>query len=240
MSTNAQAKSPSRKPVLAPTPPPAVALPLPSTLPHIVENGIPVKMPSGAVFNVLTAGEAEGLTERVRAYSDAFHFSNVSDLASLDLILQLETLCNRASTYLSLEKDYDNNVLLNPGSLRRVLANMSGELRQLKESVGVNKKTRDSDAATDIAAYIEGLRTRAREFGIMRDEQTAKAVELAQLLTAMYELWQRCDEQERQMNHVTPDDFLQWVGDFFVPQFQAVDEHFRKVNQRMWIQAGGV
>jgi hypothetical protein len=74
----------------------------------------------------------------------------------------------------------------------------------------------------------------------MRDMQCAKAVELAQDLVAMYELWLRCDEQERQTNHATPEDVLQWIGEFFIPQFQAVDEHFRNVNQRAWIQTGGV
>jgi hypothetical protein len=203
-----------------------------------VSGGIPVKLPSGTVFPALTQEEATDLKARAKEYMQVFHFTNVSDLANLDLVLQLETVCNRWMIFLSLGEDYAGDPIPNPGALSRDLKGLSEELRHLKAGLKLDKKTRDNDESTDVAAQWMQLRIRAKEFGVMRDKQTAKAVELANHLIGLYELWERCDEQERKINKANPDDIMAWIKNEFIPQFKVIDQHFR-LNQKVWIQAVG-
>lgn len=202
------------------------------------ENGIPVKLPSGAVYYVLTKAEQEFFEERSRSYTDVFKFTNVSDLASLDQVLEFELLIHRYNTYLSLGKDWHGEELLNEGALRREVKGLSDELRQIKAALKIDKKGRDNDTTNDVATRWEELRIRAREFGVMRDEQVCKAVELANHLIALYEMYERSDEQERQANKCHPQDLVDWVRDVFIPEFQAIDAAFREGRQKIWMIKG--
>lgn len=187
---------------------------------------------------MLTKAEQEFFEERSKEYTHAFKFTNVSDLAALDQVLEWELLIHRYSTFLSLGKDWRGDEIASEGSLRREVKALSEELRQVKAALKIDKKGRDNDVTNDVASRWEELRIRAREFGVMRNEQAAKAVELANHLIALYEMYERSDAQERQANRCHPDDIVQWIGEVFKPQFRAIDEAFRAGKQKMWMIKG--
>jgi hypothetical protein len=45
-----------------------------------------------------------------------------------------------------------------------------------------------------------------------------------------------CDEIERRENHVTQEDVFDWIRTIAIPEFNAIDEHFRTTSQRFWIR----
>ena len=85
------------------------------------------------------------------------------------------------------------------------------------------------------ADYIEQLRHRSKEFGVMRNEQAVKAITLWQELTSIITLYNNCTEDERKAEHVTPVEIINWI-ESQIPEFNEIDRLFQLNQQRYWIQ----
>lgn len=204
---------------------------------QVFEEGAPVKLPSGAVFQVLTSSEVAYVEDRVKQYTAEFRWQNVSDIQDVDRIIILELLVYRYGLFISKQKDYFGDAV-DENALRRIVGDFSGELRLIKKSLGMDKQAREKESGADsLPAYLDQLRIRAKAFGINRDNMTAKAIELGQQVIALWTLWHNCDEQERMEQRCTAEDIMNWIGDTYKPEFESVDKHFRETNQKMWISS---
>lgn len=202
---------------------------------YVDEDGLPVDLPSGAPFKVLTSSEVEYVNDRVRKYSDEFRWTNVSDIQDVDRVIIMELLTYRYGQWLAKQKDYFDQGI-DEQALRRSLNDTSSELRLIKKQLGMDKPSRDKERGDDsVPAYLEQLRRRAQEFGINREKMLDKGLELSQQLIAMWQLHVNCDEQERLENRCTAEDVIEWIGTTFKPEFEAVDAHFRENVQKYWI-----
>lgn len=202
----------------------------------VTEQGIPVTLPSGAVFLVLTESEKDYLESLTERYLSDNHFVNVSDLQDVDRMLIMEMLVFRWGLWLSRGRDYFDEAI-DDKSMSRNLREYAGELRQLKKILGIDKQARDRQKGDDsVPVYIENLKRRALEFVVMRNQQTDKALELSMQLQALVTLHDNCDETERREMHVTTEDVLDWMRTIYIPEFAAIDEEFRKTKQKYWIK----
>jgi hypothetical protein len=203
----------------------------------ITEEGLPVTLPSGAEFSVLTQAEVNYVNDRVQRYLADNHFVNVSDFQDVDRMLIMEVLCFRWATWISRQQDYFGDPI-DESALRRSLNDYSQETRQLKKMLGIDKVARDKQKGEgSVAEYIENLRARAKEFGVMRETQLDKALELTQQLIALITLSDNCDQFEQRELHVTTNDVVDWIREVYIPEFQAVDAHFRQNSQRTWVRS---
>lgn len=208
----------------------------PAPAEFVSEEGLPVLLPSGAEFKVLTQSEVDYLEDRAERYLHDQKFVNVSDLQDIDRMLIFELLVYRIGLWLSRGRDYFDEPVDNQ-SLRKWLVEVSRELRQLKSTLGIDKTSRDRNRGTDsTAAYIENLRRRAKEFGIHREAQLAKALELANELMGLMTVNENADPQEQNELHVTDKDVMAWIRTVYVPEYTALDAHFRKHAQRFWVR----
>lgn len=190
---------------------------------------------SGSSFYVLNQEEKDYFEDVSARYVSDNRFSNTSDLQDLDRILMMETMVYRWGRWLALESDYYNNEI-DPEKLNKAIKEFSMEIRQLKKAVGLDRVSRDKDKGESIAAYIENLRRRAQEFGIMRNESAVKAITLFHDLISLVTLADNCTEQERKENHVEDADIVQWVRDV-TPEFTDIDKEFRESSQQYWVQS---
>lgn len=191
--------------------------------------------PSGAIFDVLHEKEKLWWDNSVKAYLNDFKFTNASDLQDLDRILGMELILYRYQQWVSIEKDYWGQAVA-VSDLNKAMKDKSVELRGIKKEVGINKVSREKDQADNVAAYIENLRRRAHEFGVMRNEQAVKAITLFQQLIALVTLFDNCTEDERREQHIQLEDLLEWIKEI-IPEFTNIDEQFRKTSQKYWIDS---
>lgn len=199
------------------------------------ENLAPVRLPSGGAHYVHER-EVGYFNERRDRYQKDNHFTNVSDLQDLDRLIVAELLVQRWGTWVSQKRDYWAEAV-DENALSKQIKDYSGEIRQLKKSLGLDKETRDKVKGEDsVDAYIRALRQRAHEFGVMRNEQSAKSIELWQQLVGLLTLYGNCTADERIEQHCTPEEIINWLNEFARPQFDAIDEAFRTETQRMWIR----
>lgn len=199
------------------------------------ESEVPVTLPSGGTFYVF-GREVRYFNDRVRRYLEDNHFTNVSDLQTLDTVITFELLVWRWGIWLSQQRDYLGDPV-DEKELAKQLKETSAELRQLKSGLGIDKVTRDKVKGEDsVSKYIENLKLRAREFGINREKQLNVALEMFQELKARVALYDNTTEDEQREMHCTLDELLRWIREEAIPTFDAVDEHFRTHAQRFWIR----
>jgi hypothetical protein len=198
------------------------------------EGKFEVTAPSGSIFYVLTQEEADYFKDKANRYQQQNHFQNISDIQDLDRILFMETLVWRWGSWLAQECDYWGGSV-DLLQLKRFLNEFSHEIRLLKKTLGIDKAARDREKGERVSDYLENLRMRAKEFGVHRDEQHSKAITLFMELRALVQLYENCDEREREEQNVEMKDVIEWIQKIAVPEFEQIDVEFRK-KQRTWIK----
>lgn len=202
------------------------------------QETIEVEGPSGSTYQVLHVNEANYWNQVLQRYLDDFRYSNTSDLQDLERVLCQELLMYRYGQWISQEKDYWGQTI-DIDELNKTVREISKEIRLTKGSLGMDKKTRDKDKGESAAAFIETLRSRAHEFGIMRNEQAVAAITLWTELDALVTFYKNCTEDERKENHITLDDLFAWIDEYGIPTFSAIDAKFRDDGQgngqKYWI-----
>lgn len=195
----------------------------------------PVMLPSGGLFQVYDR-EVGYFQERVKKYLSDNHFTNVSDLATLDQVLMGEMLVWRWMNWVTQQKDYWGDPVDEAG-MAKTIKDMSNELRQLKSALGIDKITRDRQRGEEsVSAYIANLKIRAKEFGVNRERMSSKAIELFQQLKAEITLYDNCTEDERKELGKTLPELLDWIRNQAIPEFDAIDAHFRENQQKYWVR----
>lgn len=200
------------------------------------EDGIAVDLPSGAKYVVQTENEGIYLRDSIRRYMSDNHFINVSDIREIDRMIVLELLIHRWQLWLSRERNYFDEDI-NEKRLADMIKDASGEVRQLKKALGLDKTTRDRTRGDDsIAAHWDNLLRRAREFGYMRNQQYVATITAFQRIKAMLQFHDNCDTIERKENACETDDIIEVIRDE-VRKFDVIDEEFRHKNQTLWIRS---
>lgn len=194
-----------------------------------------VTLPSGSTWPVHET-EVAYFKDRSKRYLKDNDFQNISDLSDLDRLLSLELLCFRWANWISSGRDYWGETV-DENSLQKALKEHSGEGRQLKKQLGLDRETREKTRGEDsVDMYLARLRQRAKHFGYMRNDQANKAIELFQELKGIMILNQNCDEIEQVEQKCRMSDIVTWLMDEAFPEFDAIDLEFRKKEQFQWVR----
>lgn len=194
-----------------------------------------VSTPSGTEFFVHDS-EVNYFNERANKYQSDNHFTNISDLQDLDRLIIAELLVWRWGIWVSQKRDYWGEPV-DENAWQKAIKEHSAEIRQLKKALGIDKETRDKQRGEgSFQEWLKNAQIRAREFGYMRNEQSAKIQELFQELKALLELHDNCDEDERREQHITKDDLVEWIRNTAIPEFDEIDRKFRETSQKYWVE----
>lgn len=206
-----------------------------TTFAGVAEEGVPVELPSGATYYTITHSEAEYLRDLAERYLSDNHFVNISDLKEIDRLITLETLVHRWSMWMSKGRNYYDEDI-NTKVHSDMVKDASGEIRQMKKALGLDKPSRDKVRGDDsVAAFWDHLLRRAREFGYMRNEQLVKAITAFQRIKALIQFHDQCDELERKENACELTDIFEVLREV-IRDFDKVDEQFRHGTQTLWIR----
>lgn len=198
-----------------------------------------VKTPTGMEVQLLASREKKYYEEARDKYFSEYAFTMANDHRSLDRLLLLEVQMFRAQWMLAAGADYDA-VDLEPAeekALRAAIKDLNNQINELQRELGLTKAQRDKDAQADnVGAYLMKLKLAAKEHGIRRDRQVAKAIELSMELFAMAGAYSRSNDTERKkLGFESAEDIVTWVLDYMQPEFDEVDKAYRK-NQKMWVR----
>ncbi len=195
-----------------------------------------VALVSGEHIQVQTDREARWFNNTRDEYTSQLRFSEVTDLRDLDRVLVMELMIFRWTTWLSSGKTYQGWDIDNEDVIRKNIKEYSDQITKVKDAMSLSKKARD-DAANDgnLATWLQDLKSRAQIFGMHRENQLQKALVLMQELSSIVGAYDRSDTEERgKLGFETETDILDWVRHTMLPEYKAIDAHFRTHEQRMW------
>lgn len=195
---------------------------------------IAVEGASGTEFHVITAEEERWFNSTQERYHEQYEFDNIADLQDLDRLTGLELLSYRYAAWLIRESDYDGNVF-DEKAVREHKDKVDKEIRNIKAHMGIGRKSRVDSEQQSVSDYLADLLVRAEEFGVHRDMQTAKAMDLFNELKKLMGLYRRTDEEERRHLHVDMPDIFEWIETVAIPEYDSIDDSFR-ANQKLWIR----
>lgn len=200
-------------------------------------GGPRVLMVSGQVLEVMSDSEAKWWNSSRDKYTEQTRFSENTDLQDLDRLLVLELMSYRWSQFLAMGHDYEG-FTIEEEKLRRSMREYSDQISKLKASMGLTKQVRDAAAAEgDFSQWISDLKQRAKAFGIHRERQLTKALVLVNELSGIVGTYDRADTEERAKTGFTSEkDILDWIRHTLLPEYKALDEHFRKNEQQYWVR----
>lgn len=190
-----------------------------------------VDTPSGSRIPLQTQAEAEHY-ERIRdQYFEDNKFENISDKLELDRVLELEIRAYRYQVWSGGGKSYDGGPV--DPRLDKNSIELSKEIRELKRSLGVDKHTRDLAQGEGFAEKYYNILQRAKEFGIMRNEQYSESVRILNGIFAKLTLYYNSNEEERVEFDATPEKIFEWIMDQ-KEIYDEIDKSFQQ-EQKIWI-----
>jgi hypothetical protein len=195
---------------------------------------IQVDLAGGQTIQVQTPEEAvwfEGTRDKYRSQN---RYTDVTDIQDLDQLLVLELMVHRWTLWTTSGRDYDSN-LISEDAYIKPLREYANTIGALKSRMGLARAEREKEQHESVGAYLVELQRRAKEFGIHRESQLGKALELVNQLSALLGAFDRADEEEREaIGLQTDNDILDWVRQVMLPEFRAIDDHFRNNQQKFW------
>lgn len=195
----------------------------------------PVRQPSGSDLFLQTQEESDWYVSRRDRYLTDNQFSNVSDLQDLDRLLTLEILIYRWGLWIAQGFDY-LYARVDEGALKSNIREYSVETRLVKQSLGIDKATRDKDKGASLSDYVDNLLVRAKEFGYHRNHQYEVAVTKMYELRSMVTTYDRCDDEERKYLDLSPESIMEWIRINVIAEWDGISEAFR-AQQSMWIRS---
>lgn len=203
----------------------------------LTPQGWVVKTVSGEDLFVQTEAEARWYNSSRDSYLEQTRFSETTDLRDLDRLLIMELMVFRMGHQLAAGEGY-NGFDFDETLYRRNIREYSEQINKTKASMGLTKAVRDEAAnAGDLSTYISNLKARAKLFGIHRENQLTKALVLMNELSSIVGAFDRSDKDERErLGFESETEILNWVRETMLPEFKAIDDHFRENAQRYWIR----
>lgn len=208
----------------------------PTTTTTVTAGRFPVETPLGTTAMVATFEDQVFYQTRRQAYEDDFTFESASDRSGLGTLLDLEVTLTQIQRWVS-TGSMDNGAVLRPTDVSRYLTQSNALVRQIesqKKSLGMDRESRMRATAENVGTYISTLLIRAKEYGVSRNEEVIKAVDLWRALQGIVERFDRSNDFERlQAGFVSEADIVEWIRKN-LPDMDAIDERFRK-GQRSWV-----
>lgn len=197
---------------------------------------IDVATPTGGQIQVQGLAEEQRYNEGLAAYTTNVAYTERSDLEDLERILFMELMVYRWGRWMMAGREYDGTLITNEGELRRWVQDYTDRITKIKESLKLDRKGRENDQSASFQQRWERLAQHAKDFGVMREAQLGRALEIMQGLFSVVGAFDRSDEEERnKLGFPNEAAIIQYIRESR-PEFDGIDAHFRQSQQRFWIR----
>ncbi len=205
--------------------------------PELVEQQLTVTQLNGHPMVVMSQAEVDFFEDLKTKYRAEHAFTAATDLNDLDRLIALELRMFRMDRHLNSGQDYDGTIFTDAAMLQmsRQTKVINEQILAIKTGLGLTRSARDKAKGESIGDYITELARRAKEFGIMRENQLTRALTLVHEQISLVETFDRANDHERRtLGFDTEADIVEWIRQRFIPEFREIDDYFRANSQRYW------
>jgi hypothetical protein len=184
-----------------------------------------------------TKAEADYYQRAQGKYVSENVFTAASDERALDRLVLMETLMFRWQSQLASGMDYNKNPLnyAEQEALRKNIKEGAITISNAHQELGLTKTQREKDQVESVQAYVNNLLSRAKEFGVHREEQVDLAINLINELLAHVGAYSRSNDYEKKrIGFETAEDIVKWILEELEPRWKAIDDAWRDSSQKYW------
>jgi len=209
------------------------------TVNTVIRQQWPVTTVTGHELEVQSEKEQKYYNEARDRYLAENVFTAASDLRGLERLLLMEVQMFRWQWQLAAGVDYNLDFLTaqQESALQKALKESAPMISQLQNDLGLTKAQRDNNSHESVQGYLANLKTAAKAFGVMREKQLGRAIELTKELFNVAGAYKRANESERKkLGFESAEDVIDWVLEVMKPQFDEVDAYFREHEQKFFLR----
>jgi hypothetical protein len=196
-----------------------------ATAPAQQPNLFEVDLPSGGKLVLHTQDEVDMWQQASQKYTAEYRLTKPNDLVLLGAILTQNLALFRAQQEINgMEPEFDashvptgryvkiqNQKSADRSAAQRLTIEASKEIRELEKALGIDKKTRESGGAHNVADYVTKLKKAGHQFGVHISKRM-KFYE-ATMMEARWKirLLRNGDPEDLKEHDLTPETLIDWL-----------------------------
>lgn len=215
-------------------------MPQPAKAPanQAMQEAFKVDLPQGGELILRTQDEVDMWDRTADAYVKEYRLTKTNDLLLLSAILSQSLSMFRAQQRLNgmepekdaagvptgryIEVPVDSKVL---SASQGAITKASEEIRNIEKALGVDKKTRESGGAYNVADYITQLKEAGHAMGIHISERFKLYEEVMMEARWKIRLLRNGDPEDRQHHNVSEDKIIDWL-EAELAKIEAKDQEY--------------
>lgn len=214
------------------------------------EEGQPiyeVDRPGGGKLMVISKDEVEMWDELRDRYTKDYALIKANDLALLGAILSQHLLMFRAEKRLNGMTPQLDHAKVPTGlyehtppkpadiaAAQKAITTASKEIRELEQSLGIDKKTREAGGQHTVGDYVTKLKKAAHEMGVHIAERTLAYENFVMELRWKVRLNENGDEEDKKYHDISPEKIVEWAS-IEMAKLEQVDKDFAKQKGRLYL-----
>jgi hypothetical protein len=206
-----------------------------------------VNLPAGGALHLHSAEEVSMWETAEENYRRDYALDKANDLVLLGAILTQQLALFRAQQEVNGMKpefDHENlptgkykRVALKPTELKAaqdVVMRASKEIRELEQTLGIDKKTRDAGGKQTTADYLSELKRAAGQMGVHISKRTLAYEAFAMELRTKLRILANADDEDKQYEDVSEEKVLEWARNQLA-ELEQVDKDFAEEKGKVFV-----
>lgn len=191
---------------------------------QVLQQAFRVQLPQGGELVLKTQDEVDMWERTSAAYVKEYRLTKTNDLVLLGAILSQNLALFRAQQRLNgMEPELDaagvptgryKSIPVDAKTLsssQSAITKASEEIRNLEKALGVDKRSRESGGAYNVADYLTTLKKAAHEMGVHISERFKAYEDMAMEARWRIRLLRNGDPEDRQHHEVSEEKIIDWL-----------------------------
>jgi hypothetical protein len=210
-------------------------------------SGFVVHLPSGGELHLHSAEEVDMWEKSEENYRRDYALDKANDLVLLGAILTQQLALFRAQQEVNgMKPEFDSQslptgkykrVALKPSEMKAaqdVVMRASKEIRELEQTLGIDKKTRDAGGKQTTADYLAELKRAAGQMGIHISKRVLAYEAFAMELRTKLRILANADEEDKAYEDVSEEKVLEWARNKLA-ELEQIDKDFAEEKGKVFV-----
>lgn len=206
-----------------------------------------VDRPGGGKLIVVSEDEVEVWEELRDRYIREYNLVKANDLALLGAILAQHLLIFRAEKALNGMVPQVDHANVPTGiyeykppkpaevaAAQKAITTASKEIRELEQSLGIDKKTREAGGQHTVGDYVSKLKKAAHEMGVHIAERVLAYEKFAMELRWRLRVLKNGDDEDRKVHDISPEKICEWA-EGQLADLEQIDKEYAQQKGKVFV-----
>lgn len=211
-------------------------------------NLFSVTLPAGGELVLHTQDEVDMWEQSAEKYTKEYRLTKPNDLVLLGVILTQNLALFRAQQQINgMEPEFDpsgiptgrykkitNQKSADRTAQQKITIEASKEIRELEKALGIDKKTRESGGAHNVADYLTKLKKAAHMYGVHISKRMKRYEQTMMEARWKIRLLRNGDPEDLKEHDISEASIVKWLEDELV-ELEEADKLYAKEKGRIYL-----